>query len=245
MRRKQTVAGHNSPAPRPAWCASFFATLALIAILGIATSAQALTIPSGGPAGNVTALASLSSEVAVVDGGRGEAVTSGGEGESEDGEEEESESEECEEDEVGDEEKDEEACKGKGGPGGGGGGGASRVCPLNTAQATVFVLSNGNKVRLQIRYSTTHPTNVSIAYGLHGGRGSLELGGAKKHFAKQGTLRLTQSLTGAQRAKVMAARGFTVRIRLLAAPPRCHPVFVRQLTVKRATPGGATWQQSG
>jgi hypothetical protein len=220
MRRKQTVAGHYSPAPRLAWCASFFAILALIALLGVAKSGQALTIPPTRGA---------------------EAVASGGEGEGEDGEEEQSEAEECEEDEVGDEgEEAEEGCgsKGQGSPT------APRACPLSSAKATVFVLSKRDKVRLQIGYTTTRPTAVAVAYGLHGGRGSLELGGGKKRFANQGVLRLTKSLTAAQMAKVLAARGFTVRIRVLATPPNCHSVFVRQLTVKRATSGGATWLQS-
>jgi hypothetical protein len=234
MRRKKTLDGHDSPALRPARWVSFFITLALIAILGIATSAQGLTAPAGS-AGSAGALASPFGE---------EAVTAGGEGEGENGEEEESEGEECEEDEVGEEGEDDEeaACTGKD-PGQGQGQGnptAPQVCPLSSAKATVFVLSNGDKVRLQVRYATTQPTNAAVDYGLHGGRGSLELGGATKRFANRGVLLLTKSLSGAQTAKVVAARGFTVRIRV-----RNCRVFVRQLTIKRATPGGATWLQSG
>ena len=231
MRRKQTLDGHDPPALRPARWVSFFAILALIAILGAAKSAQGLTVAAGST-GSASALASPSGE---------EAVAAGGEGEGENGEEEQSESAECEEDEIGEDgEEDEEECQGQGQGQGPGTPTAPQVCPLSSAKATVFVLSNGDKVRLQVRYATTQPTNAAVDYGLHGGRGSLELGGATKHFAKQGVLLLTKSLTGAQTAKVVAARGFTVRIRV-----RNCRVFVRQLTVKHATPGGATWLQSG
>jgi hypothetical protein len=228
------MTGYDPPAPRLAWWASFIATLALVAVLGVAKSAQALTIPAAGGAGRVTAPSSPSGE---------EAVAAGGEGEGEDGEEEEPEG--CEEDEEEGEEDEEEECKPKGNGKGNGGPGAPRACLLSSAEAKVVVLATRNKVRLQVRYTTTSPTSVAVAYGLHGSKGSLDLGGGKKRFAGQGVLRLTRSLTEAQMTKVLAARGFTVRIRVLAASGNCPPKLVRQLTVKRATPGGLTWLQSG
>jgi hypothetical protein len=245
MRRKQTVARHDSPAPRLAWWVPLFFALALIAIPGVAKPAQALTVPTAGSASSGTALASAAGLETAAGGGEGkgeEAVAAGGEGEGEDGEEEQSEAQECEEDEVGEGgEEGEEACKGKGN----GGPATPQSCPLTSAKATVFVLSDKDKVRLQIRYSTTRPTAVAVDYGLHGSKGPLQLGGAaRKRITKQGVLRLTKSLPKAQMAKVLAARGFAVRIRVLGAPPNCHPVFVRQLTVKRATPGGVTWVHS-
>jgi hypothetical protein len=42
------MASDDAAAARFAWCAAFFATLSLIAVLGIARSAQALTLPESG-----------------------------------------------------------------------------------------------------------------------------------------------------------------------------------------------------
>jgi hypothetical protein len=45
-------------------------------------------------------------------------------------------------------------------------------------------------------------------------------------------------------AKVMAAKDFTVRLRVPTAPDYCKAFFDRQLDIKRATPSGLAWQQS-
>jgi hypothetical protein len=222
MRRKPSaIASHDSATTRIAWWASFFATLTLIAVLGLAKSAQALTVPSAGSVGTRVALATdpapdeeLEFEV--------EAETS---------EDEEFEVEECPEDE-------EECGEDEAGPE------APQECLLSSAQATVFVTVNRDKVRLQLRYTTSSPTAVAVDYGLHGSKGSLYLGGDKKQFAKQGVLHLTRDLTEAQMAKVMAAKAFTVRLRVPAAPRYCQAFLDRQLDVRRATPTGLTWQQA-
>ena len=57
-------------------------------------------------------------------------------------------------------------------------------------------------------------------------------------------LRLTEDLTEAQMAKVMAAKGFTVRLRVPAAPGYCQAFFDHQLNVRRATPSGLAWRAS-
>jgi hypothetical protein len=138
---------------------------------------------------------------------------------------------ECEEEEEGECEEDE-------------GVEAPPECLLNSLQATVSASGNRDKVRLQLRYTTTSPTAVAVDYGLHGAKGSLYLGAEKKRFGKKGVLRLSRSLTEAQMAKVMAAKDFTVRIRVPAAPRWCHSYFDRHLDVRRATPGGLAWLQS-
>jgi hypothetical protein len=85
---------------------------------------------------------------------------------------------------------------------------------------------------------------VAVDYGLHGAKGSLYLGGEKKQFAREGILRLTKNLTESQMAKVMAAKGFTVRLRVAAAPGYCKAFFDHQLDIRRATPTGLAWQQA-
>ncbi len=147
------------------------------------------------------------------------------------GEEGESGSEECEEGE-------EEECEE------GGGSEAPSECLLSSAEATIFATANRDRLRLQVRYSTTTPSSVAVEYGLHGGKGALFLGDKRERFAKQGVLRLVRHLTDSQMAKVVAAKDFIVRLHVLAAPSYCHPFFDRQLTVRRATPSGLAWSQA-
>jgi hypothetical protein len=117
-------------------------------------------------------------------------------------------------------------------------------CLLSSAEPAILVSGNADRVRLQVRYASASPTKVAITYGLHGSKGSLYLGDEKKRFGTKGVLRLNRSLTEAQMAKVMAAKDFSVRIRILEAPSYCQDYFDRHLTVRRATPSGLTWLQS-
>jgi hypothetical protein len=121
---------------------------------------------------------------------------------------------------------------------------APSECLLSSAKATVVASPTHDKVRLLVRYTTFSPTAVAVAYGLHGSKGSLFLGAGKKHLGRKGVLHLTRRLTAAQMAKVVAAKGFTVRLRVLAAPAYCRPFFDRRLDVRRATPSGLTWSQA-
>jgi hypothetical protein len=217
MRRKPSaLAGDDAAAIRFAWWTAFFATLTLIAVLGIAKSAQALTVPA-------TAIPGFAAAPAL-------ALDEEGEDEAEASEDEAFEDENCgvEED---------EECEDEGGASE-----APEECLLTRAQATVAVAPEHDRVRLQVRYASATPTAASVDYGLHGNKGSLYLGGEKKHLARQGVLRLTKTLTDTQMVKVMAARGFTVRLRVPAAPGYCQAFFDYQLDVRRATPTGVSWR---
>jgi hypothetical protein len=192
--------------------------LALLALLCLAPAAPALTAPA-------PALSVLSDPLASpTDEEEDEAAASEEEGiEIE---------EECEEEEAG------ECAEDSGGPE------APAECLLTSLQPTAFAFGNSDKVRLQIRYATASPTSVRVDYGLHGGKGSLFLGSEKKRFGKQGVLRLNRKLTESQMAKVLAARDFTVRLRILDAPRWCGSYFDRHLDLRRATPSGLTWLPS-
>jgi hypothetical protein len=221
MQRKSSAAtSHDAPAIRLAWCASFVATIALIAILGLAKSAQALTVPGPALAGAAVVLAPAPDEEFEAE----------DDAEAEASEGEEFEIEECIEDE--------EECEDESGAD------APQECLLSSAEATVSAAANHDTVRLQIHYTTSSSTTVAVDYGLHGSKGSLYLGGDKKLFARQGVLHLTKSLTAAQMVKVMAAKDFSVRLHVAGTPRYCQPLFDRQLDVRRATPTGLTWQQS-
>jgi hypothetical protein len=214
MRRRHiAAAGDEAAAVRFAWCAAFFATLTLVAVLGLAKSAQALTIP---PSGSPNALAVSAPDP---------------EAEDEAGEDEEFELEECE---VEDEECEEELGPGE----------APDECLLTSALVSVATSANRDQVRLQVRYTTSAPTAVSLSYGLHGSKGSLYLGEEKKHLGRQGVLRLTKTLNETQMTRATAAKGYAVRLRVPAAPGYCQPFFDYQLDLRQATPSGLSWRPS-
>jgi len=216
MRRRAIAANSDeAAAARFAWWAAFFATLTLIAVLGIAKSAQAFTVPSAGSPGVVAALAPPPADQF--------------EDEAEASEGDEFEDEECDGDEEDCEEEGEGEAK------------APAECLLTSAQPTVLASGAHDKVRLQLRYTTSSPTTIAVEYGLHGGKGSLFLGGEKKHLGEQGVLHLSKGLSEAQMAKVMAAKGFTVRLRVPDAPGYCKAFFEYQLNSRQTTPSGLAW----
>jgi hypothetical protein len=117
-------------------------------------------------------------------------------------------------------------------------------CLLRTARARVFTYSSHDKVRLEIRYTSVVPANVTIDFRLDGGKGSLKLGRVYRRFAKQGVLRITESLTKSGMEKVKAAKRFDVELSIPGAPRYCHPYYGWDLTAKRSVHGQAVWFQS-
>lgn len=215
MRRKPDIAeSGDARTIRLAWWASFLATLALIAALGIARSAQALTLPPTGTGGTAFAISPPS-----------------GESESE---EEEFEAEECE---VGEEEECEEEVEEEGAE-------APRECVLSSASATVSASRASGKVRLAVHYTAYSTGTVEVVYWLRGAKGPLSLGGDRAHFGRKGLIRETEALTEAQMSKAMAARNFTVELRPARAPRYCNHLLDRHLTVRRAVPDGLTWSDA-
>jgi hypothetical protein len=220
MRRRPALA--TSPedhAARFAWWVAFLVTISLVAALGLARSAQAST--AAVPALAAPTLLAFDEEEDEAE------VSEDDEGFGFEACEDEEEAEYCEAEE-----------EGPGGPE------APPECLLSSAQASVSASPNRDRVKLRIRYAMSSPSAVAVDYGLHGGKGSLFLGSERKQLGGSGVLRLTEDLNEAQMAKVMAAKSFTVRLRVPAAPRYCQSLFERQLDLRRATPAGITWQQS-
>lgn len=197
--------------------------LALIALLVFAGTAPALIVPAPPSGPSLPGLLADST---------GEEEEEGWEADTSEEEAEEAESEECEPEEAAECESEDE-----------GSAEAPPECLLSSVEPAIFASGNRNQVRLQVRYTTASPTTVSVAYGLHGSKGALFLGNAKKHFGEKGVLRVSRSLTEPQMAKVLAARDFSVRIRALKAPGWCKSFFEHRLTLRRTTPSGVSWQQ--
>jgi hypothetical protein len=220
MKRKHSSASiEEAQMIRLAWWASFFATVALIAVLGLARSAQAITLPSGDP---LTAAAILDPEE-----------------ESED-EEDESASAECEfaeeEGEEAEEECEAEAEEEDDAP---------RECVLSSASATVSTSIHSDKVRLAIHYTSYRPGAIQLAYFLRGKKGPLILDRDHAHLAARGVIRDTNTLTPAQMTKALAAKDFTIQLRPSNAPHYCNHLLDRHLTVRRNSAGRLTWSDPG
>lgn len=221
---------HDTSEPRPrtvrfASLVAFLATVAVLAALGMARSAQALTPPAAIGARDGVALLPPDEPEA-----EAESVAEGEEGES--GECETGELSEAEAEEEG--EVEEEEC------GGSGPGLAPPQCLLTSAVATVSA-SKSDKVRLAIRYTAVSPVTVEIDYWLRGSKGPLTMAGEKEHFGTSGVYRETAKLTDSQMTKVRAAKSFTIRLRPQGAPSYCRPFQDSHLTTKHADHGELTW----
>jgi hypothetical protein len=116
-------------------------------------------------------------------------------------------------------------------------------CLLRTAKPSVVVQLGQGSLRLNLPYTTSTPTRVGVVYWLKGGKGSLQLGSASKHFGNQGVLHLSRHLDEREVAKVRAARVFIVNLDVPAAPSSCKQYLTLRLGVKDLHRSLATWSE--
>jgi hypothetical protein len=116
-------------------------------------------------------------------------------------------------------------------------------CLLHTAEAQVTASSAHDVVRLTIHYTSYTPTDVTVDSWLRGGKGSLQLAGAKQHFAQQGVFQETNHLSDRAMFKVRAARAFIVQLGIPDAPSYCNRYSTQRLTVKHTAGGRTTWSR--
>jgi hypothetical protein len=116
-------------------------------------------------------------------------------------------------------------------------------CLLHTAEANVAASASNGVVRLTIHYTSYTPANVSVDYWLKGGKGSLQLGETKRHFARQGVFREDEHLSDHAMDKVLAARSFIVQLDIGGAPSFCDRYSTQRLTTKHVAGGHATWSR--
>lgn len=218
MRREppETLGEHGPTAVRIGWWVSFVATLILVFALGLAKSAQAVTLP--GVPGAVPAVVLPDPE------------------ESEEVEDEEAdwEYEGCEagdeEEEISCEEEDLEEA-------------TPPECLLSSAVATVSASPARDTVRLSLRYTAHSSAAVKVDLRLRGSKGALKLNGEQERFKRTGVFRQTERLSDAQMRKVIATRDVTVDLQVVNTPRYCQSYFDRHLTVKRASGASLTWSE--
>ncbi|HEY0390506.1 MAG TPA: hypothetical protein VGC63_02220 [Solirubrobacterales bacterium] len=116
-------------------------------------------------------------------------------------------------------------------------------CLLHTADARVDASASHGMVRLTIHYTSYTPTDVTVDYWLKGSKGSLQLGQAKHHLARHGTLRKDAHLSDHAMSKVLAARAFIVELGIPAAPSSCAKYATQRLSAKHGGGGHASWSR--
>jgi hypothetical protein len=225
-RRRNAVGLEEAQRIRFAWLGAFFATVALIAILGLARSAQAMTVPLVSP--TLSAVSFVPPEEDEEEEFDGEEEKWSAAAECEEAAESEADEEECEA--VAEEEAEAEA---------------PRECVLSSANATVTTATNSDKVRLAIRYTAYSPGAIQVVYFLRGKKGPLQLGSDRSHLGAHGVIRDTDTLTTAQIPKALAARNFTIQLRPASAPRYCDNLLDRHLTVRANISGRLTWSDPG
>jgi hypothetical protein len=117
-------------------------------------------------------------------------------------------------------------------------------CLLQTARAKVSVYAAQGRVRLQIRYTSTAPTDATVVYSLSGNKGSLKFAATKQHLAMAGSIRLSENLGKSAMAKAAAAKSFVVELRIPATPHSCRRFDTRHLTIEHSGGRRVTWLQS-
>ena len=122
---------------------------------------------------------------------------------------------------------------------------APEECLLSSAEATVTASANrrpGSPAD-PLRDLFTHGRSRSTT-GCTAARARSTWAARRSSSPATGVLRLTKDLTEAQMAKVMAAKGFTVRLRVPAAP-ELLPGLLRPPAERQAgDPHGLAWQQA-
>ncbi len=121
---------------------------------------------------------------------------------------------------------------------------APEECLLKSARPHLVVYGSHNRVRLTVGYTTYEPAAAAVDYSAAGGKGSLDLGTAKRHLGGIGVIRIAKRLSDAEMAKVEAAGHFTVRLNIAEAPGNCRRYEIEQLTVKHASERQVVWSQT-
>lgn len=101
-------------------------------------------------------------------------------------------------------------------------------CVLESANASVSTSPDSGKVRLTIHYTTYNPASFSLSYSLHGGKGSMLLGGAKARFGRAGTFHDVVRVDERKLPRLLAAREFQIELQAQKTSGSCR----ERLTVR-------------
>jgi hypothetical protein len=118
---------------------------------------------------------------------------------------------------------------------------APKECLLRSSHARLVAYRSHSEVRLTVGYTAYEPTAAMVSYRATGGKGSLDLGTARRHLGRSGVIRFTKTLSDAEMAKVDAAGHFTVQFRIAGAPGDCQRFEIERLTVTHTAKNQTVW----
>lgn len=202
---------HPAPGGRAAWLARPLPFLLAIALL-LLGAALAPAAVAGAPAGPVSQAAPPFEE----------------EGECEEDPfcEEAFEGEECEAFEAEEEECEEEEGAGPAK------GEAPAECLLTSARPRISISGPRRRLRLAVRYTLAGPAEVVVSLRSSGG-GPVSVAPSRHRLSHSGSLHETAALSEEETERALAAKRFTVRLRVLGVPWSCRRYDVRHLDVRR------------
>lgn len=119
---------------------------------------------------------------------------------------------------------------------------APAECLLITARPRVSI--GQGKLRLDVRYTLTDPASVTLSLRASGAKGSLAIAPSRHRLSRDGTLHESAELSDGETERALAAREFTVRLRVAGVPSSCHRYDVRHLAVKRGGASSAVFSES-
>lgn len=110
---------------------------------------------------------------------------------------------------------------------------APAECLLTSARPRVSIGGGQEQLRLDIRYTVAGPANVTVSLRASGKKGSVSIAPSRHKLTRNGTLRETAELSEEETERALAAREFTVKLRVAGVSSSCHRYDVRHLVVKR------------
>jgi hypothetical protein len=114
---------------------------------------------------------------------------------------------------------------------------APAACQVRQAESTITALPSSNQVRLDIRYRTYSPTQVTVGLKLKDHKGSIPIERATAHMGGQGVLHLTTKLGAAVMERALTASEFDVALRAPETPSFCADTLEQRLhSVKHTSP---------
>jgi hypothetical protein len=106
---------------------------------------------------------------------------------------------------------------------------APAACQVRQAESTITTLPGSDQVRLEVRYRTYAPTQVTVGLKLKDHKGSVAIEHATEHLGGTGVLHITTKLGTAVMERAMAASEFDVSLRAPETPGYCTGALEQRL----------------
>jgi hypothetical protein len=106
---------------------------------------------------------------------------------------------------------------------------APAACQVRQAESTITTLPASDQVRLDVRYRTYSPTQVTVGLKLRDQKGAIAIEHATKHLAGKGTLHITTQLGSAVMGRALDASEFDVSLRAPETPGFCAGALEQRL----------------